>query len=746
MNRRLGLGLISLLLLFVTYSTAQQTAPPPAKTPRQAQKQTATQVQKGAKTPTSQPWKQIAIPPLPPFHPAQPKRVELANGMIIFLQEDHELPVIDAVARIRDGSRSEPASKIGLIDVYGEVWRTGGTKSKTGDELDDFLEARAAKVETDGAADSTSISLNCLKQDFEDVFNVFLDVLQNPEFRADKIELAKRQMDTGISRRNDDIGEVAGRESAFLAYGKDNPYARVPEYSTVAAISREDLAGWHQRYVHPNNIIFGIVGDFDSSTMEAKLRKAFESWSKGPQAVPPQITFHEAKPGFYFVQKDDVNQSAVRMVTLGIERKNPDYFAVTVMNEILGGGFSSRLFKNIRTKQGLAYAVGGGIGASWDHPGIFRLSVGTKIETTSQSIQSLNEQIADLVKDPPTDDELKLAKDSILNSFIFNFDSPDKVLRERMAYQFYGYPQDFLERYRAGVEKVTIADVARVAKKYVHPGTFATLVVGTQAAGEELAKLGPVSKLDITIPEPGAPSEGAAAAPAAAPKETTPEAKALIGKVIEAMGGEAKLQSIKSVRETATSTVKTPQGEIPIKAETTVVFPDRQHTVLNTPMGVMTLVYTPTSAFMTAGGQTQDAPTSRKTEGLNAIKRDLLNLAQHVNDPKYSFAAAGTEKVGNVDAKVINVNADGFPLKLYVDPQTGHVLRETFSANRATGPAGQMVTDFTDWKSTDGITLPTQSTTTVNGEQVSSEKIEMRQYNPQVDPKLFEKTAAAPAS
>ena len=226
-------------------------------------------------------WQQIPIPPLPAFHPPQPKRIELSNGMVIFLQEDHELPLIEGSARIRGGSRNEPASKVGLVDIFGEVWRTGGTRSQTGDQLDDLLEVRAAKVETGGGPDSTTIGLSCLKGDFDDVFKVFTGLLQNPEFRADKIELAKKQAEDGISRRNDEVGGIAARESTRLAYGKDNPYAREPEYSTIAAITRQDLIAWHSTYIHPNNMILGISGDFDSVAMEAKLRAAFESWTGG---------------------------------------------------------------------------------------------------------------------------------------------------------------------------------------------------------------------------------------------------------------------------------------------------------------------------------------------------------------------------------------------------------------------------------------------------------------------------------
>src|SRR5579864_923739 len=178
-------------------------------------------------------WHQITIPQLPSFKPQQPKRIQLKNGMVIFLQEDHELPLIDGTARVRGGSVSEPATKVGLMDIYGEVWRTGGTKSQTGDQLDDFLEVRAAKVETGGGPDSTTISFSCLKGDLDDVFKAFVDVLQNPEFRPDKIDIARKAMQDAISRRNDEIGDIAHREAVKLAYGPDNPYARIPEYATV---------------------------------------------------------------------------------------------------------------------------------------------------------------------------------------------------------------------------------------------------------------------------------------------------------------------------------------------------------------------------------------------------------------------------------------------------------------------------------------------------------------------------------
>ncbi len=741
MKNRLLVIAITLLCLSAFFAAQTQAPTPkaaanqgnqPAK-PGPAQK-TAHEPAKAAQT---QPWKQIPIPRLPAFNPAIPKRIELANGMMLFLQEDHELPLITALARIRGGSRLEPAAKVGLVDMYGDVWRTGGTKNKTGDQLDDFLEARAAKVETDGGTDSTTISLNCLKQDFDDVFSVFLDLLHNPEFREDKIDLVKKQMNSAISRRNDDPGSIAGREAAFLAYGKNNPYARVPEYSTVAAVTRADMANWHNSYVHPNNTIFGIVGDFDSAAMEAKLRKAFESWQKGSEAPKQEIEFNPAKPGLYYAAKEDVNQSEIRMVALGIRRDNPDYYAVTVMNEVFGGGMSARLFSNIRTKLGLAYSVGGGIGSAFDHPGIFRLSMGTKSQTTAEAIKALNDEIQALINNPPSEDELRRGKDQILNSFVFNFDSPQKVLSERMAYEFYHYPLDFLERYRAGVDKVTAADVARVAKKYVHPGEFAILVVGNDEADKTLAALGPVAKLDIAIPPPA----GAQAPSTAAATASNPEGKALIAKVVEGLGGAAKLQSIKAIEEKINATRKTPQGEMPLDIDSLIVFPDRARQQVSTPMGPVLSVITPSASFMSMGGQVRDLPASAKEEGANSIKRDMIYVAQHANDPKFVFTAGPTEKIGNTDTRVLDINADGASTRWYVDPQTGHVLRIAYSANGMQGPV-QRVQDNADFKAIDGLTLPFSASISENGEQVSKVSLQDVKINPPVDPKAFDKPAA----
>jgi zinc protease len=692
-------------------------------------------------------WQQIPIPPLPAFHPQQPKRVELSNGMVIFLQEDHELPLVNGISRIRGGSRHEPAGKVGLTDIFGEAWRTGGTKTQTGDQLDDFLEVRAAKVETSSGPDSTSLNWSCLKGDFDDVFKVFVDLLQNPEFRQEKIEIAQKGEFDAISRRNDQIGEIAQREAAKLAYGPDNPYARVPEYATVAAVTRQDLLDWHGTYVHPNNIILGVSGDFDSAAMEAKLRAAFESWPKGSPLPKDEVQYHPAPPGYYLIPKEDVNQSSIHMVAPGIKRDNPDYHAVSVFNEAFAGGFSSRLFNDIRTKRGLAYNVGGGIGANFGHPGILQFVMGTKSQSTIESVQALYEDIDNLAKQPIGDDEIQRAKDAILNAFIFRLDSPDKILAERMVYEFYRYPPDWLDKYQAEIKKVTAADANRVAARYVHRDQLAVLVVGNAKEFDKpLSSLGSVKEIDITIPPPPGGKEGAKEEGVDKPTESNPEGKALATKVIEAMGGEAKLAAIKALKENLTITQKTPQGDIPMQMETVIVFPDRLHADMQTPNGSMKVVVTPDAAFLVVpDGTVQNFPSAQKTETLEQIKRDPLFIASHAKDPHVFFRAGGTEKVGSVDARTVDVNAAGAAIRWFVDPQSGQILKETYSTLTQTGPA-QGETTLENWRTVDGVTLPFSRKNKQNGQDSSRAEITAIEFNPTVDPKLFKKPLDKPPS
>jgi zinc protease len=432
-----------------------------------------------------------------------------------------------------------------------------------------------------------------------------------------------------------------------------------------------------------------------------------------------------------------VNQSSVHLIALGTTRNNPDYYAIAVFNEAFGGGFSSRLFNDIRTKRGLAYNVGGGIGANFGHPGIEQFVAGTKSQSTIESIQALDEDIDNLHKQPITEEEIEHAKDAILNAFIFRLDSPDKVLAERMTYEFYGYPADWLDKLPAEIRKVTADDVNRVAAKYVHRDQMAVLVVGnTKEFDKPLSSLGPVQEIDISIPPP-ATKEDEAAKPAA----SNEDGQALAAKVVAAMGGEAKLSSIKSLKAKLTITQKTPQGDTPMAMETVIVFPDRLHAEMHPSGMTMDVVVTSDSAFMSIPGQgMRDLPASQKEETLEQIKRDPIFITSHWKDPNMVFYAGGTEKVGDTEARIVDVNSEGTAIRWFVDPQSGHILKETYRTLSQHGPV-QGETDMENWKSLGGLTLPTRRVNKQNGENSSTADYIELETNPTIDPRLFQKPA-----
>ncbi|HJQ37983.1 MAG TPA: pitrilysin family protein [Thermoanaerobaculia bacterium] len=682
----------------------------------------------------------IKSPPLRSFSMPQPKRIQLPNGMVIFLMEDHELPLVRGSALIRGGSRNVPNAKAGLLGIYTGSWRTGGTTTKTGDELDQLLESKAAFVETGGSTASTTVSMNVLKNDFDTVFPIWVDVLRNPAFREDKITLAKTQANTGISRRNDEPGGILGRESTKLGYGADSPYAQQAEYASISSITRDDLVAFHKQFVHPNNIIVSFIGDFNSATLEKKLRDTFGSWAKGPQAPKAVVDITPAKAGVYFIPKPDVTQANIAYVHPGIMRDNPDYYALQVMNEVFSGGFSGRLMQSLRSQKGLTYGVGGAVGANWDYPGLFRAQMATKSGTAIESVNALREEIVKLTRDPVTAAELSLSKESILNAFVFTMDTRAKALDQQVQLEFYGFPADYYTKYPSNIEKVTAADVERVAKKYVQPDQLALLVVGNEKDFEKpLSSLGNVTTIDIAIPEPGS-SGGAKPAASAAPATGNAEGLVLANKVADFVGGKAKVDAVTATRRSSTVKVNTPNGEMEMETTQLVRYPDSVKAVMNTPMGAITRVITPDAAFMIMPNGPQDIPSSQRASAANEMKSDLLTVLRNIGNPKYTFTSGVTETVNGVSTRVLEINADGQTVKWYVDPATGKLLR---TISRASGPVpGDAVTDITEWKSFGGLNLPAAASTTINGEKAMSLTVSNVEVNPAIAADEFKKPEA----
>jgi zinc protease len=453
---------------------------------------------------TAKHYTELQFPPLPEIQLPKYTRYKLDNGLVVYLMEDHELPLVSGTALIRTGDRFEPANKVGLGGITGEVMRTGGTTKHSGDELNQLLEQRAASVETSISTAAGSASFSALSEDLEMVFDLFAEVIQTPVFAPEKLELAKKQQAGQIARRNDDPSDIVSREFEKLIYGESSPYARTVEYETLNNIAREDAVAFYQKYFHPENMIVGIIGDFDSAKMRSLLQEKFGNWK--PASKPEQQTVPPAsqakQKGIFVVNQPQLTQSYVQIGHLGGQFNNPDYPALDVLNQVMNG-FAGRLFNEVRSRQGLAYSVYGYWNPRFDYPGTFFAGGQTRSDATVPFIRAIFGEIERIRTTPITPQELASAKDQVLNSFVFNFQDPSQTLSRLMRYEYYGYPEDFLFRYQQAVKATTIEDVQRVAKKYLQPDNLVTLVVGNASAIQPpLTSLSAdVTSLDITIPE-----------------------------------------------------------------------------------------------------------------------------------------------------------------------------------------------------------------------------------------------------
>lgn len=452
---------------------------------------------------TARHYPELEFPPLPEIKIPQYTRYVMNNGLVVYLMENHELPLVSGTALFHTGDRLEPAAKIGLAELTGSVMRTGGTKHHSPDELNQLLEQRAAFVESGIGTAEGSANFNTLTENLETVFDLFAEVIQEPVFAQSQLDLAKTRLRGEIARRNDSPNSIASREFSKLVYGSTSPYARTVEYATLGNIQREDLVSFYQKYFHPNNLILGVVGDFETQAMRALIQQKFGDWQPDPQlekSEPPSV--QPFKPGdIFFVNQPQLTQSSVLLGHLGGKRNDPDFAALSVMNGVLSG-FGGRLFNQVRSRQGLAYSVYGAWNPQFDYPGMFIAGGQTRSQTTVPFIQAILNEIKRIRTEPVTPAELAYAKDSTLNSFIFNFQDPEQTLSRLIHYEYYNYPSDFIFRFHQGVEATRIEDVQRVAQKYLQPDQIVTLVVGNSATIQPpLTNLSAhVTSIDITIP------------------------------------------------------------------------------------------------------------------------------------------------------------------------------------------------------------------------------------------------------
>ncbi|MEJ7713025.1 MAG: pitrilysin family protein [Pyrinomonadaceae bacterium] len=478
-----------LTLVSITFALAQSTVgqgqrSSPA-TPLRAPQQQTTQARSAA----------VAAPSADiPGHPSQlkfqtldytpPKRDKyrhvLSNGAVAYLVEDHDLPLVNVSVMVRTGSYLEPVGKEGLAALTGGQMRSGGTLGKTAEQFDEAADFLAAFISSGIGGTQGSAGLNCLAKDVDQGLGLLFEMLKSPGFQADRLTLAKSQILQGMERRNDSTDAIEDREWDRLMRGSSHFSTRPSTKASIESISRDDMIGFHKKYYHPGALIFAISGDFKTDEMLAKLESSLRGWPVSKEAVPevPKPDFAPVA-GVYVVNKSDVNQGRVTIGHAGTTRDNPDFHALSIMNDILGGGgFSSRILSRVRSDEGLAYSADSSFSFGVYYPGDFRATFQSKSSTTAQAADLVLEEINRIRTAQVSVEELQRAQNYATEIFPRFFATPAQIAGTFAQDEYTRRPADFWDKYRERVRAVTAADILRVAQKYLQPEQLMVLVVG----------------------------------------------------------------------------------------------------------------------------------------------------------------------------------------------------------------------------------------------------------------------------
>lgn len=413
-------------------------------------------------------------------HWEQPKilRHQLPNGLQIYLLADSGLPLFKAKLYLQTGEAYLPYQKSGLADLALATWITGGTQTKTPQQVDQWLEKNAIAIGSDARRELTTITLSCLAPQIDEALTFFQELLLQPRFDSERFHLAKRRYQETIRRLKDHPGDLLEQTFRELLYGPKHPFGSHPSLKTLRRIQRDDLLDFYHLSFHPQQMLLAVAGDFSPKEMMDWAERHFGGLPKSETPDPnwqelPFETTAETKR-----IKKKLTQAFIEVGHLSLPRNAQEKYAYGLLQYILGGDpFTSRLGKDLRTASGLAYSVY----SHWDSSpvrGMFKIHIETKQESEALVLQKIKEHLQKIRGGDVSAEELERAKEALLNQYIFWFDSTFNIVEQQASLDLLGYEGDYLRRYPERLKKVTLEKVNAVARKYIQPDRLKIVVVG----------------------------------------------------------------------------------------------------------------------------------------------------------------------------------------------------------------------------------------------------------------------------
>jgi zinc protease len=439
------------------------------------------------------------------------QRRKLSNGLEVLIVEQHELPVVTMNLVIKSGAAADSNDRAGLASLTADMLDEG-TKTRSSLDISNQLSSIGARLFTNASWDSSNINLLTLTRHLDRALDIFADVLLNPSFPETDLSRLRAQRSVGLQQRRDDANSIAGTVYSSLLYGRNHPYGhpQTGDEASIKATTGADVRGFYETYYRPNNAALIVAGDVTPETIIPRLEKALGAWKAGnvPAVNISAPGQNLGKTHVYLVDRPGAAQSVIQIGQLGVARSTPDYFPLLVMNSLLGGAFVSRVNLNLREDKGYTY----GARTGFDYrrgAGPFTASAGVQTAVTKESVFEFMKELRGVRGEiPVTQKELDYQKQAIIRRYPSGFETPEQITRQLSALVLYDLPDDYFNNYLARVQAVSLADVQRVATKYLDPDHMAILVVGDRKVIEPgLRSLGDIGSITFLDAE-GRPAAG----------------------------------------------------------------------------------------------------------------------------------------------------------------------------------------------------------------------------------------------
>jgi zinc protease len=673
----------------------------------------------------------LKYPELRKFELPEIQKAETANGIKLRLIKEEKLPVVSLQVILKGGSAYDPPNKIGLSDFMTHLLRIGGAGDLSGEQVDEILDSNGISISSYASEDLMQVTFSCLTDNFDQAIAIMAKIIKEPQFSKEKLEEIKTQAATGISRRNDQPKSINSREFSRLVYGDNSPFAPVMEYEHLDNISRDDIRKIHKMFFAPGNMLVGAVGAIEMADLEKAFAKHFGDWNAKAQ-IPPFPAVKEQNHDFQvaFAHKSDLNQSYLSIGHLGTKENLEDKAKRILFNSIFceANNFNSRLMARVRVEMGLTYGISGGILTDYLYPGKTFFTTYTKCQSTLEALNAIKEEIERIRTEKVSQKELDHARDYFLNSYVFEFSTPSKILSSTLEREIYGIPENAEEQLVEDIKKVTVDDIYEVAQKYLHPDKMVIFVVGNEEKikeGGDLATLGKVKKIDITIKPPALKEKIPPATPGMLKKGKT---------IIDAMEKKhyTAYKRLKAVQMNASTNLTIQGRTLNFDVQSTVLYPDKSYTEM-TVMGMkIERIVNGDEGMVKQMGREMAVPEKD-------IRDKRFNDLYHIFNSKknYNFQYLKEEEIEGKKYDVIYIFDDQENwAKMYINQET-HLPEIQEKTSNVAGQTGITRTIYSDFKKIKGIPFNFKTVTYMNDKKLSESTYKEIKVNPSVDPSIF---------